>query len=533
MNCKKLLALLLALCLIAFIAACSDTGGNSGTSGGASESTADGGNASPESKDTGDADNSGEPVTLSIFIDHSWYPIESFTGIIPEEITRQTGIILDPTIAVDQNQIGVMMSSGELPDLVYTQNMIDRMSNADISYSYEELLETYDTGWKPTDTQIGIGRSMSADGIAYTIANHVSYKEDWEGSSSVPMVGSMLYRVDLWEAIGSPQVTNFQEMYDSFVKMKEQFPDIVPLKLNENWNTLVFRYLNGIGGVDFVEQADGGYIHYIKDERYKENLMWLNECMRAGFIVADDSYFVAGSTAIADDQYFMSAACTQNSIPGTNATLAAINPDYYLAELVPFAESSYLTSDTGWSATFITRQNKDPEASIKLMAWMFSEEGQKVTQMGREGTEYTLNDSGLPVFSDEWVEAITDGTQNTKYNPWFYLGGSELVEADARCATTDPALVADTYEIIRDRFDNYPWIMGAYPHAEKNEDEKVIFDKIKELVKTYEAKVIMAGSAEEAESVYEEFMSNAKTTGLDQLEEFMTASIAESKKLYE
>jgi hypothetical protein len=28
-----------------------------------------------------------EPVKLTIFIDHTWYPVETFTGIIPEAIT--------------------------------------------------------------------------------------------------------------------------------------------------------------------------------------------------------------------------------------------------------------------------------------------------------------------------------------------------------------------------------------------------------------------------------------------------------------
>jgi len=528
MKAKKILALLLVLCLCAAVAAC----GDSGTSPSSSAPANDSGNENSDSGGEGNT-GTGDPVTLTIFIDHSWYPIEEFTGIIPEEITRQTNVILDPTIAVDQNQLGVMMSSGELPDLVYTQNSLDRMSNAKLSYPYEELLEQYDTGWTPTEAQLGIGRGLSADGVAYTIANHVSYKEDWEGKSSVPMVGSMTYRVDLWEAIGSPSMTSFEEIYQVLGMIKEAYPDVVPLKLNENWNTLVLRYLNGIGGVDFVEQADGSYIHYTKDPRYEQDLMWLNECFRSGYIVTDDSYFVSGSTAIADDKYFMSCACTQNSLPGANATLAAINPDYCLAELVPFAESSYLTSDTGWSATFITRQNKNPEASIKFIAWMFSEAGQKVTQMGREGVEYTLDEKGLPIFSDEWVNAIQEGNQNTVYNPWFYLGGSEIVEADARCATTDPALVADCYSIIRDRFDNYPWIMGSYPLAGVNEDEKVIFDKIKELVKTYEAKVIMAGSSDEAAALYAEYLNNASRTGMETLEDFMTQAIVENKKMYE
>ena len=35
----------------------------------------------------GDPDN---PIELTVFLNHTWYDTESFTGIIPEEITRRT-----------------------------------------------------------------------------------------------------------------------------------------------------------------------------------------------------------------------------------------------------------------------------------------------------------------------------------------------------------------------------------------------------------------------------------------------------------
>ena len=85
-----------------------------------------------------------DPITMDIFMDFTWMPVDSFEGIIPEEITRQTGVTLDATFALDYNQLGVMASSGELPDLVWTQNMIDRLSSGDICYSIEDLIEEYE-----------------------------------------------------------------------------------------------------------------------------------------------------------------------------------------------------------------------------------------------------------------------------------------------------------------------------------------------------------------------------------------------------
>ena len=58
--------------------------------------------------------------TLDVFINMSWYPNDSFTGIIPDLIKEETGVDLNVTIATDSNQLGVMIGSGELPDLVFT-----------------------------------------------------------------------------------------------------------------------------------------------------------------------------------------------------------------------------------------------------------------------------------------------------------------------------------------------------------------------------------------------------------------------------
>lgn len=513
---KKFFAMLLICSVLASVTACG---------GGSSPSKSNESNSSESS-----AVSKNEPVTLDIFIDHSWYAVEKFTGIIPEEITKRTGVTLNPTIAIDDKQLGIMIASGELPDLVYTQNSIDRMSNSKLSYSYEELLQKYNTGWTPSDKQLGIGRGFSSDGIAYTILNHYSEKKDWENVSSVPMVSSLTYRKDLWEDIGSPKMESFDDLFNIMGQVKSKYPDMVPLNLTENWNTLVLRNLIGMGAVDYIEQPDSSYIHYTKDPRYKEVLMWLNKAYRSGFISADDAFFIKGSTAIARDKYFFGCICTQNGIPTPNAELAAINPKYVFAEMVPFKDSSFITSDVGWSATFITKNNKNPEASIKLMSWMFSPEGQAITQMGREGIEYTLNVEGLPVFSEEWNQSIKDDTQKTKYNPWFYLGGSEIVEANSRCATLDPALVADTYKVVREKFDNYPWVIASNPLAET--DEKVIFEKIKELVKTYEAKVILSNSESSAEEAYNEYLKNASRSGMETLEKYMSKKINENKELY-
>jgi putative aldouronate transport system substrate-binding protein len=472
-----------------------------------------------------------DPITFTIFVDHSWLPVDSFTGIIPEEITRITGVTLNPTIAINGEQLGIMAGSGQLPDLVYTQNMVTQMSDPDLVYSYEELISRYNTGWQIPVKQLGIGRGLSEDGKAYTILNHYSEKKDWVGSQSVPMLASLIYRLDLYQAIGSPPMRNLDELFDVFTKIKAANPNLQAiLKLNDLWNLSVFTSNIGMGGAEYIEQSNGQYIYYTRDQRFKEVLAFVNKCWRAGFISPDESYFVRGSTVPAAGEWFAACSCTQNALPGTLADLQKINPNFTAAEMVPFPNSSFITSDTGWSGTFITKNNKNPERAIRFIQWMFTPEAQALTQMGRRGIDYNPNPSGLPIFSAQWAAAIANGTHDQVYNPWFYLGGSETVEADARVATTDPKYVADAYKVLREKFDNYPWIMAARPIG--TSAEKVIMDKITELTNTYNPRIIMASTTAEFETLYNEYLTNANRTGLPQLETYVNNKIKQVMPLY-
>jgi putative aldouronate transport system substrate-binding protein len=477
-----------------------------------------------------------DPITFTIFIDHSWYPVDSFSGIIPEEITRLTGVKLEPTIGINAQQLGIMAGSGQLPDLVYTSSYITQMSDRDLSHSYEDLISQYKTGWVIPPKQLGIARGYSEDGKAYTVLNHYSEKKDWVGSQSVPMLPSLIYRTDLYRAVGSPPVRNFDELFDLFTKIKAANPRLgAVLKLNENWNLSFFNANAGLGVVNpeansFVEQSNGQYIYYTRDPRFKEVLAFLNKCWRAGMISPDESYFVRGSTVPAAGEWFATSSCTQNSLPGTLADLQKINPAFEAAEMVPFANSNYNTSDLGWSGTFITKGIKNPERAIRFIQWMFTPDAQALTQMGRKGIEYTPNASGLPIFNKSWADSIVEGTQNNVYNTWFYLGGSEIVEADSRVATTDPKYVADAYKVLRDKFDNLPWIMAARPIGTSN--EKIILDKISELTGTYNPRIIMANTTAEFEARYNEYITNANTTGLPQLETWVNNKIKEVMPMY-
>ncbi|WP_027091674.1 hypothetical protein [Cohnella thermotolerans] len=72
---------------------------------------------------------SAQPVELNLFVDQPWWPLKDWSGSVPEEITKKTGVKLNITVATDEKQLPLMIASGDLPDLVVTSTQITRCAD--------------------------------------------------------------------------------------------------------------------------------------------------------------------------------------------------------------------------------------------------------------------------------------------------------------------------------------------------------------------------------------------------------------------
>ncbi|MGA2977228.1 MAG: hypothetical protein ABSF77_18125 [Spirochaetia bacterium] len=482
----------------------------------------------------------GQVKTLKVFINHTWYPTKTFTGIIPDEITRLTGVKLDPTIAVDDQQLGVMIASGSLPDLVYTASLLDRLSNANVCLDYDGLISKYKVNWKIDPLLRGNALSLSTDGKIYALLNHFSTTADWQKATfGVPMDPSLFLRKDLVDQLGNPKLTNLDDLTKVFGMVKTKWPDIVPFTFDYNWRFAALAAWNGLPwqwtAGQFVKQSDGSYKYYIGTQNYSKMLKLLNGWFRNGYMSADN-FAATNTTATAPyeaGKAFSLTSCTQNNNATEQAALTKVNPNYISVESMPLANYPYVSSDIGWSGTFITKKASDPETAIKLVAWMFTPAAQMLTQNGREGIEYTLGANGVPTFSKAWMDSVANGTQNQVYDPWFYFGGSAIAEAFGRCASHQnyDKYDAAPYKAITKLHENDPWITAALPVS--GTDEKTILDTIVAMVPNFEAKVIMSASDADFQNNYNAYMAAAKSAGMQKLEAYMSKKIPEVQKRYQ
>lgn len=526
----KFLALLLATAMLATsLIGCGSKEEAAGSSAGSSETAKV--EVDPENPwMIGDPEN---PLELTVFLNHTWYDTEEWEGIIPEEITKITGVKLVPTKATDYTQLGVLASSGELPDLVFTSQMMDVLSDPEICYAYDEIMEEYGIEWDiPVEHQVN-ARAFSSDEHYYFRFSHTSSNADWENSRAVPMVANIDYRKDILDELGMDVPTNLEELDAVFAAVKENYPDMVPLCFAvETWTLDPFKTAAGCTLQEFMLNDDGSCDIVAKTENFYNYLKYCNSMYQNGYINADNfSWQSADATAaFSSGKAFARVGNTQGTASDILSGLAEVAPDAEIWELGALSDYPLINSEIGWSATFITKNNKYPAESLRFIQFLFSEEGQKLSQWGREGIEYTLDDKGLPVFSDEWQASIDNNTNTQEYNTNFYFGGSKILEAAARCAV-QPEQYQASNDSIRESYDNQEWYAYAAPKTADG-DYKVTYDKMTDYIKTGQAKVILSADDAEFEKNYEEFIAQLDALNVDELAEWMAPRLAEAKAMF-
>lgn len=472
--------------------------------------------------------------TLSIFVNFPWYPVDSFTGKIPEKVKEITGVDLDVTIATDANQLGVMIASGELPDLVFTDDtggVLSSLSNSDVCYSLEELAKETGVSFEETESyeeRSKIASSFSADGQAYTLLNNYSSKEAWDNlKMGTPGMPCIYYRKDLLDAAGIKVPTNLDEFTECLGQVKEAYPDMTPYGLGGVHKLLVISNWMGVSAEQYNPET-GEYLHSTSTPSYKKFLKYCNDMYRAGYITAQD-YAVENEAdshqmAYNDGCVFYSWYALSTNLSQLQSNAVSETAEW--AVLRPLGAAPAGTNK-GWAGAFISKNCSNPEAAAKLVSYLNTEEGCRLSLWGVEGEDYTMDEDGVPTFSEEYLAARNDANKYyTEYNALFYFGASAVREIYQSFAGLDEETLED-FTAYAEGYKNYPEVGIATPIS--TSDEGVIKSKLDELVKSYEAKVIFTDTDEDFEAAYEEFMEAMKQTGVEKYNTYMTERIAEVK----
>ena len=514
MKISSLVAIALVLAMV--FAGCAGQGSSVSTT------SAGGGAAAGDESDSVEAD---EVVTLDLFANFVWLGTDSWSGIIPEAITEATGIALEITRATDSSQLGVMIASGELPDLVWTDSELDRLADPNLSYSYNELIEQYSIDWQPSQERISIAQIKNADPEDenyYTMLSYYSTVAEWEAveGTVAPSVAGLYYRQDIWEELGSPAMDTMDDIVNVLEMVQEAYPDMIPLSGgNSTWRFSPFAAYFGLNS-QFIYDENGDAVYRDSTQAFYDYAKYVNNLYQKGLFPEENLAMTNESDAA---QQFTIGNCFMYEHVARAANVNQLQKELQsnVAEgtvallSIPDDSANIPKANAGWSGVFISKNCKNPEAAIKLLSYLNSDEGRRLIVWGREGIEYTLDENDMPIFSEEWIEAQADADLlNTKYNTNFFMTNTEIDEQKSYFSGFDQEII-DTLLKNSDKFVYTPELAMIIPLS--STDVGISYTKIKEARKSEVLKLYTAPDDNAFETAYEGYIDILENMGLDEV----------------
>ncbi len=249
-------------------------------------------------------------------------------------------------------------------------------------------------------------------------------------------------RTDLLEKHNIPVPTTFEELLTALTKLKEIYPDSTPwigrkgtLQLLATTSYMLGSGFGSRSNPMYWDADEGKYIFGPADENFKAVLDYLNRAYEAGVL---DPEFATQSqeTMEAKLQSGQSFFYLDNSGFGQNYTKILQQVEGQedgLLQILPTLENSFGDRRAVSYAEFylgrfygINAGCKNMDELIKFIDFLYSEEGSNITNYGKEGYSYELDENGEPQFIQSYVEQFKDAKPSSYYAVYSDLGVGKL-----------------------------------------------------------------------------------------------------------
>lgn len=431
MSIRKILAMVLAAALmLSVFAACGQSGDDSpsssqaaSTPGSKDTESSEGGEdvSGGETAPTGGLPLSEETVTLKI-----WQKPNSQLANITngdfnnsefwKELEARTNVHIDfviPTEGSEQDQLNLMLSGGELCDLIYElPGMVaypDGMdAGVDDGYFLDltDMIESCAPNYlaKVNSAADYVKRAVKTDAGRYVCLYGI------QAVPQEPFMGYML-REDWLKDLN----LSVPETYDDWEAMLTAFKNkkgaAAPLALinNEIWNLGVG--MEAMGNAFYVLDGQVRFGLTDDEENCKEYLTLLHDWYTKGLIDPDftaSTSWISGDTVVVTNNQ-TGAFVAMYTQPAEFA--AAMEPSVSFVPVNPpkkdkNSELKFRTMDNIYTSGGFTISTKceNPELALRWVDYLFSDEGALLANFGTEGVSYTL-EGGEPQFTDTILKA--------------------------------------------------------------------------------------------------------------------------------
>ena len=487
-----------------------------------------------------------DQVTLEWYINFSWFTTPWGENAVSKKITEDTGVsvrFITPK-GNESEKFNAMISADSLPDIVtlgWWEPQVDVMIEKDMVYALNELADEYDACFFEV-TQESIRRWYTKDdGNLYCYPNSAFQPEDYENNSNIGSNQTFLVRKDIYEAIGSPDMTTPAGFKEAVRRAAELYPqidgkDLIPIGAHtfDDIGCASFdQYLQNFLAIPY--EKNGTYYDRDTDHEYIRWLKAFRELGAEGYL--KEEIFIDKRTQmeekLAQGRYFC-MLYQRTDIESQQKILYHRNPDsVYMAVDGPRnsrGEDPVLPGAgmNGWTVTLIAKNCERPDRAIEFLSYLLSEKGQKITYLGVEGITYDVTD-GKYVEKPEVVELLN--TDRVQYDMiygadnayWMLQNNVMQLQWRREDAPYLRQLEEWTYP--------YTHYLGQYEITYKAETEAGNnYARIKKLWSQTLPKLLLAADENEFDSILETYIAERDRLGYAVVESEAMKQMKESKE---
>ena len=362
--------------------------------------------------------NADDKVDLTWYLHFSWFTTPWGENLISQTITEETGVNIEFVVPAgnEAEKLNSLIASDSLPDLItlgWWEGQVGQMIEDDMVYALDELAKEYDPYWFQVADSGRVGWFTQEDGHIYGYPNSSFSPADYEKYDNIPSNQTFLVRKDMYEAIGSPDMTTPEGFKAAVRAAVEKFPEIngqplIPIGAHEfgvTGNSSFDEYLCNFLAIPY--EKDGKFYDRFTDPELIRWLKTFRELGEEGYL--EDDIFIDKRAQmeekIAQGRYFC-MLYQRTDFMDQQKMLYENDPDsIYIAIDGPKNSNGDPhtlpgTGINGWTLTFISKNCERPDRAIQLCSYLMSEHGQLMTWLGVEGETWDYVD-GKPTMKQE------------------------------------------------------------------------------------------------------------------------------------
>jgi putative aldouronate transport system substrate-binding protein len=547
---KKIISLALVLIMFLSIVACSqDSTPDAPVQDNQNQTT-------PTQDDPDDNDEpadagEGAPVKhVDWYVDLSW--MHTFWGedMISSHIKETQGFdinIITPPAGGEAERMTTMVASGDIPDLItlfWGDAMVSEMISANLVLPLNELAEQYAPEFFVNADPSILEWNRQPDGNVYGFNSFTTTPNEVANDPNVFSNYSVLVRRDIYEAIGSPDMSTTEGFLDALRAAHEAFPEVEygPLVTLGSQQFHTENHFEGSIGFasllhDFLaipREINGQINDRFTDPEYLRWMRMFRQATSEGLIPMDvfvdtgeefnnkvetGRYFAllvqwVDITIYLANWYNDDPARAYMAIPGprningSDPTLSAGSPN-------------------GWLTNMISATSGNEANAMQFMSYMASPEAIRYIFLGFEGVHYEVNADGSYRRTDAFVESLTNDwdLHNRTYgtNVWGFFNTSP-----ASMQFIDDT--TDAVRLARDIYKPYAAYAGAFSFRPFDADSPHLLQEMSTntLWNATLPQLLLAPSDAAFDDVLQTFEEQRASLGFDDLQAARQVQLAEN-----